>query len=92
MLSTVRILKINEVKSGTSKAGRPYSMQDCECILLDEAGNVGVVGVLMLPRELNGKVAPGDYQVVFAPGVDMYRRLTARVVSLAPVKASQVKP
>lgn len=61
MQSILQILKVNDPRSGTTKDGRPWQMQDAECILLKDTGEVDQVGVLRIPKELNGKVAPGTY-------------------------------
>lgn len=86
-LSYIKVIKVNDVRKGTSKkSGNPYEMQDAECLLLDEAGVPSTVGVLMIPKDLMGKVVPGDYAASFTLGVDMERRITARVTELRPVK------
>lgn len=81
----LQILKVNEVRSGT-KDGRAWSMQDAECLLLKDDGSVDQVGVLMLPKELREKVAPGTYTGTFAlrPNVAS-RRIEAVLTGLSPV-------
>jgi len=86
-LSFIRIIKVNEPRSGIARlSGKPYTMQDCECLLLDETGVPHAVGVLMLPKDLTGKVAAGDYAASFTLGTDSDRKIVARVVELRPVK------
>lgn len=86
-LSYIQVIKVNDQRSGVSKkTGNPYSMQDCECMLLDEAGAPSSVGVLMIPKDLMGKVQPGTYAASFTLGTDQERRIIARVVQLTPVK------
>jgi hypothetical protein len=86
-LSYIKVIKVNELRKGISKkTGNPYEMQDAECLLLDEAGNASNVGVLMIPKDLMGKVSPGDYACSFTLGTDMERRVIARVTELRPVK------
>ena len=86
-LSYIKVIKVNEVRKGIAKlSGKPYEMQDAECLLLDEHGTPSSVGVLMIPKDLTGKVVPGDYAASFTLGTDMERRIVARVTQLQPVK------
>lgn len=86
MQSILRILKVNDVRSGVGReSGRPYEMQDAECLLLTDDGVVDVVGVLTLPKELNGKVTPGDYLGSFALRASLKdRKIGAVLVGLQP--------
>ena len=63
--SVIQIIKVNELRKG-AKDGRPWEMQDAECLLLDEEGKPSQVGVLMLPKELRGNVTAGIYAGTFA--------------------------
>jgi hypothetical protein len=86
MQSILRILKLNEVRTG-NKEGRPWEMQDAECLLLRDTGEVDQVGVLQLPKGMRGQdaPAPGDYLGTFALRPDMAsRRITAVLVGLTP--------
>jgi hypothetical protein len=87
MQSILQILKVNEIKEGKAKAtGNEYRLQDCECVLLDEKGDVGEVGVLSLPRDWIGNVKPGIYLGSFAlranKGREGGRRIEAVLTAL----------
>lgn len=84
MQSIIQILKLNDVREGVSaKTGKPYKMQDAECLLLKDTGEVDQVGVLQIPRDLLGTVAPGVYLGSFALRPDMAtRRIGAVLVGL----------
>jgi hypothetical protein len=88
MQSIIQILKLNEARSG-EKNGRPWQMQDAECLLLNEDGTVNQVGVLMLPKDLMGKVQPGTYMGSFALRADTsregQRRINAILTGLNPM-------
>ncbi len=89
----VQIIKVNEARSGT-KDGRPWEMQDCECLLLDGEGNPTQVGVLMLPKELRNKdkVKPGMYTGSFTLQASLRdRRINAELVDLVPVDPRSVR-
>lgn len=87
--SIVQILKVNELREGKAKVtGNDYRLQDCECILLTDSGEVGEVGVLPLPRDMIGNVKPGLYTASFAlranKGREGGRRIEAVLTSLIP--------
>jgi hypothetical protein len=86
MQSILHILKVNDSRKGVSaKTGRPYEMQDAECCLITDTGEVDQVGVLQIPRELMGKVVPGHYIGSFSLRPDMAsRRINAVLVGLQP--------
>ena len=84
MQSILRILKVNEARSG-NKDGRAWEMQDAECLLLKDDGEIDQVGVLMLPKELRNNVKAGDYLGTFALRPNMAsRRIEAVLVGLTP--------
>lgn len=84
MQSILRILKVNEARSG-NKDGRAWEMQDAECLLLKDDGEIDQVGVLMLPKELRNNVKPGDYLGTFSLRPNMAsRRIEAVLVGLTP--------
>lgn len=69
MQALIQIIKVNEVRSGVSKTtGKPWTMQDAECLLLADDGSPQHVGVLTLPRGMTGDTAPkpGTYTGTFA--------------------------
>lgn len=86
--SLIKIIVVNEARSGT-KDGRNWSMQDCECILLNDDGSAKSVGVLQLPKEIRerGEVKPGDYSGSFALKPDLRtRRIEAVLTGLTPLQ------
>lgn len=92
MQSVIQILKVNDERTGT-KDGRQWSMQDAECLLLKDTGEVDQVGVLQIPKELRGKVAPGTYLGSFGLRPNMQsRRIEAVLVGLQPYAVGKVAP
>jgi hypothetical protein len=86
----LQILKLNPIREGVGKAsGKPYRMQDAECLILDDAGAVDQVGVLMLSPEQVDKTMPGTYLGSFAMRAntsrDGQRRIEAVLTGLTPV-------
>lgn len=85
MHALIQIVKVNDPKSGV-KDGRPWEIQDCECVLLKDDGSWDQVGVLMLPKDLRGKTNPGTYTGTFALQADLRsRRIEAVLTGLTPV-------
>lgn len=88
--SILQIFKLNEPRTGV-KNDRKWEMQDAECAVLDEAGNVDSVGVLMIPKALMGQVKPGIFLGSFALRPDTSReggrRIQAVLVGLQPYAA-----
>jgi hypothetical protein len=86
LTSIIKIIKVNEARNGT-KDGRAWSMQDAECILLNDNGEEEQVGVLQLPKNLMGDNAParGIYIGAFALQAGMRdRRIAAVLTALTP--------
>lgn len=86
MHSIIQILKLNDPKTGTSaKTGKPYDMRDCECILLNEDGTVGQVGVLQIPKALRDIADVGTFHGTFALQADFQtRKIGAILTGLTP--------
>ena len=87
--SIIQVLKVNEAKSGVSrKTGNPYDMQDAECVLLSEAGEILQVGVLQIPKHLRDKVRVGIFTGSFALQAGMQdRRIGAVLTDIIPIPA-----
>lgn len=91
MQAIVQIIKVNEARSG-NKDGRAWEMQDAECILLNEKGQPEQVGVLMVPKELRGKVQPGTFTGAFALRTSLRdRRIEAVLTGLTPLPPDYFK-
>ncbi len=84
MQAVFQIIKVNLPKSGT-KDGRAWEMQDCECIMLDVNYAPDQVGVLMVPKDLRGRLTPGTYTGSFTLRPDLRtRRIEAVLIGLEP--------
>ena len=87
----LQILKVNDVREGVGKVSKnPYRMQDCECLILDDKGEVDQVGVLMLAKDQVDKTVPGIYLGSFAMRANTSkeggRKIEAVLTGLTPVK------
>lgn len=91
MQSILQILKVNEARTGV-KDGRTWEMQDAECLLLNDSGEVDQVGVLQLPKDLRGKVVPGVFLGQFALRPNMAsRKIEAVLTGLQPYSVAKPK-
>lgn len=86
----LQILKVNAIREGTGKtSGNPYRMQDAECMILSDTGEVDQVGVLMLSKEQVGVTQPGIYLGHFAMRANTSReggrKIEAVLTGLQPV-------
>lgn len=87
--SILNIIKVNDEKSGVvqsgDRKGASWERQDCECIILKDDGSVDQVGVLVLSKDMRGKVVPGTYIGHYALRPDMKtREIKPVLVSLVP--------
>ncbi|MEF9964586.1 MAG: hypothetical protein RR779_09465 [Comamonas sp.] len=89
--SIIEILKVNEPRTGVSqKTGKAWSMQEAECVLRDQEGQVVQVGVLDVPRELIDNLRPGVYTASFTLSAHYQsRKIGAQLVSLTPMPTRQ---
>lgn len=94
MHSILQILKLNEPRSGV-KNDRKWEMQDAECLLFNDDGSVAEVGVLVIPKDLMGKVSLGFFIGRFALRADKsregQRRINAVLTGLEPYAAPAAK-
>ena len=63
-------------------------MQEAECVILNDDGTPAEVGVLMIPKDLMGKVSPGTFLGAFALRANKSReggrRIEAVLTGLQP--------
>lgn len=94
-VSLLQVIKVGEVRKGVGKeSGKPYEMQEAECLLLNDDGSPAEVGVLMVPKDRDGKLmplVPGVYTPAFslraAKGREGGRQIGPVLVGLTAVPA-----
>lgn len=79
LTSILQIFKLNEARTGKTAQGREWTMQDAECAVLNDKGEVEAVGVLMIPKDLMGKVTTGVFLGSFALRPDTSREGQRRI-------------
>ena len=95
MQSILEILVIN-VKDGTSKkTNQPYRIPEAQCVLRNQDGTVGAVGVLVIPKALEEVAKPGMYTGTFALQAAAYGqdqgRIQAVLTGLNPLPPNAVR-
>ena len=82
MQSILDILLVT-VKSGTAKkSGQPYSISEAHCVLRNEDGSPGAVGVLVVPKALEPVAKPGLFTAAFALQAASYGEQQGRIVAV----------
>ncbi len=66
MQSILEILLINKKEGTGKKSGQPYSISEAHCILRNDDGTAGAVGVLTVPKSLEAVAKPGVFTAVFS--------------------------
>jgi hypothetical protein len=79
--SILEILLVN-VKTGTSKkTGQPFAIPEAHCILRNDDGTAGAVGVLQVPKALEEVAKPGIFTAVFALEAPTYGDNQGKIVA-----------
>ena len=95
MQSILEILLVS-VKSGISgKTKLPYSISEAHCVLRNDDGTPGAVGVLIVPKALEPVAKPGMFTANFGLQAASYGeqqgRIVAMLTGLTPVPAGAVR-
>jgi len=88
--SFIQILKVDEVKRGTSaKTGKPFEIHTVQVALLTDDGAIDKVGMLRLSEGLRDKAKVGTFSATFGLDVPSYGltkgEVTAMLTGLVPV-------
>lgn len=92
MQTILEILLVN-TKTGTGKkSGQPYSISEAHCILRNEDGTAGAVGVLTVPKALEEVAKPGMFTAAFSLEAPTFGENAGKIIAalkgLTPVPAS----
>jgi hypothetical protein len=96
MQSIIEILLVT-VKEGTSKkTNNPYKISEAHCVLRNDDGTPGAVGVLVVPKALEAVAKPGLFTAGFSLQAGSFGenqgRIMAVLAGLSPVPAAALKP
>ena len=95
MQTILQILLINTKEGTAKKTGNAYKISEAHCVLRNEDGSAGAVGVLTIPKELESVAKPGIFTASFALEAPTYGENQGKVVAalkgLVAVPPSQFK-
>lgn len=95
MQTILEILLVNTKTGVGKKTNQPYSISEAHCVLRDETGKAGAVGVLTVPKGMEASAVPGIYTASFAIEAPTYGDNQGKVIAvlkgLVPVPASAFK-
>jgi hypothetical protein len=95
MQSILQILLVNVKEGNAKKTGNPYKICEAHCVLRNDDGSAGAVGVLTIPKNLEEVAKPGIFTASFALEAPTYGENQGKVIAalkgLVPVAADQFK-
>lgn len=94
MANILEILML-DVKTGVSKAGKPYTLTEAHCLLRNEDGSPAGVGRTLLDKSVAETAKPGLYLCSFGLRAATYGEDSGLIVSsitaLTAIQPSQLK-
>ncbi len=89
MQTVLDILLLTNKSGKAKKTGNDYSINEAHCVLRNDDGTAGAVGVLVVPKGLEDKAKPGMYTATFALQAAQFGenqgRIVAQLTDLTPV-------
>lgn len=96
MQSILEILLINDKPYTSKKNGTTGVISEAHCVLRNEDGTPGAVGVLIIPKVLRDICKPGQFTASFALQAAAYGeqqgRIVATLINLLPIAPKSFKP
>lgn len=91
MQTILEILVVTNKSGKAKKTGNDYSINEAHCVLRNDDGSAGAVGVLVVPKALEEKAKPGMYTATFALQAAAFGENQGRIVA-ALVDLTAVPP
>lgn len=82
MQSILEILVVTIKAGNAKKTGQPYSISEAHCILKNDDGTPGAVGVLVVPKALESVAQRGSYTASFGLQAASYGENQGRIVAV----------
>ena len=90
--SVIEILLITNKSGKAKKSGNDYSINEAHCVLRNDDGTPGAVGVLVIPKALEDVAKQGMYTASFglvaASFGEQQGRIVAQLTGLTPVPSN----
>jgi hypothetical protein len=81
MQTILEILLVNAKEGTSKKTGQPFSIKEAHCVLRDQTGKAGAVGVLTVPKALESVAVPGTYTASFTLDAPTYGPDQGKVIA-----------
>lgn len=95
MQSILEILLVTVKEGIAAKTQKPYRIPEAHCVLRNDDGTPGAVGVLLVPKQLEEVAKPGLYTASFALQAGSFGeqqgRIMAVLTGLVPVSPAQMR-
>lgn len=82
MQTILQILLINTKEGTAKKTGNAYKISEAHCVLRDEDGKPGAVGVLTIPKDLEAAAKPGLFTASFSLEAPTFGENQGKVVAM----------
>jgi hypothetical protein len=82
MQSILEILLVSVKAGNAKKTGQPYSISEAHCVLRNDDGTPGAVGVLVVPKSLEAVAKPGTFTAAFGLQAASYGEQQGRIVAV----------
>ena len=82
MQSKLQILLVNQKTGTAKKTGNAYDIREAHCILFNDDGTPGAVGVLNVPKALLDKAVPGMYTASFGLEAPTFGENQGKIVAV----------
>lgn len=95
MQSILEILLVNTKEGTAKKSGQPYKISEAHCVLRNDDGTAGAVGVLTVPKALEDVAKPGTFTANFSLEAPTFGENAGKIVAalkgLTPVPPGMFK-
>jgi hypothetical protein len=96
MANILHILLVSPAKTGTAKgSGKPYSIVETHCALLNEDGSTAGVGMFVLGRDIPQDTKAGYYMPVYGMRASTYGDskgvIVAEITGLTPLSEAAIR-
>lgn len=81
MNTILEILIVTKKEGISGKTKLPYSITEAHCVIRDASGAPGAVGVMVVPKDLEGTCVPGTYSATFRLAAGTYGPDQGRIVA-----------
>lgn len=82
MQSILEILVVAVKAGNAKKTGNPYSISEAHCVLRNDDGTAGAVGVLVVPKALEPVAKPGYFSASFGLQAASYGEQQGRIIAV----------